>query len=622
MTYPHPYDVMGVWVNLCQITITAHTKNMNNKITYALDFETFYSNDCSIRTLGPLGYFSHHEFDAYMVSVVGDDGYEFVGHPKDFDWDMLIDNVVLAHNASFDETLYKYGTTQGWWPDVKYSAWHCTADLAAYVGIPRNLAGASEYALGVKPDKSTRDNMKGKLWENMTPEFQAEVSEYALVDSRLCLQLWQKIGDEWPDHEREISRVNREALQRGIPIDQEELKMAQERVKQYLFDAEANIPWLGEKPTLSRKAFNEECRKMGIEPPASLAKTDIKAQEWIKEHGQKYKWIQAVSEWRRINSLLKKLEAIDCATMPDGRYYGNIMYFGAHTGRFSGGGGNFNLQNLPRKEMFGADLRKLICAPEGKKLVVVDLSQIEVRTLLWLAEDWDMLKTVEQSDDIYEAFAIEFDMWDPAKGSLRVEDPDTRNLVKAIVLGAGFMAGPKAFAAAYGYSEEDSQSAIDLYRAKMKKVVKLWDTLKENLNGYHQLDDRNCERKDHAEDLPLRKIKYGKPKLVKGRFGYPENITQIIKHSRRVDVRIWQGLITENLAQGLARDIFAGMMVSLDKAGYKLLFHVHDEVILEVDDENASEALSDVVRIMSEPPPWIPNIPLSAEGSVLKHYEK
>jgi len=233
-----------------------------------------------------------------------------------------------------------------------------------------------------------------------------------------------------------------------------------------------------------------------------------------------------------------------------------------------------------------------------------------------------MLKTVEQSDDIYEAFAVEFDMWDPAKGSLRVEDPDTRNLVKAIVLGAGFMAGPKAFAAAYGYSEEDSQAAIDLYRAKMKKVVKLWGTLKENLNGYHQLEDRNCERKEHAEDLPLRKIKYGKPKLVKGRFGYPENITQIIKHSRRVDVRIWQGLITENLAQGLARDIFAGMMVELDKAGYKLLFHVHDEVILEVEDENASEALINVVRIMSEPPPWIPDIPLSAEGSVLKHYEK
>lgn len=596
---------------------------MNTQITYALDYETFYSNVCSITTLGPLGYFSHHEFDAYMVSVVGDNGYEFVGHPKDFDWDKLIGNIVLAHNASFDETLYKYGCKQGWWPEVAYDKWHCTADLAAYCGIPRNLAGAAEYALGIKPDKSTRDNMKGKLWENMTPEFQAEVSEYALVDSRLCLQLWQEIGDKWPEHEREISRVNREALQRGIPIDQEGLKAAKERVKQYLFEAEANIPWLGEKPTLSRKAFNDECRKMGIEPPASLAKTNIEAQEWIKEHGQKYKWIQSVSEWRRINSLLKKLEAIDHATMSDGRYYGNIMYFGAHTGRFSGGGGNFNLQNLPRKEMFGADLRSLICAPEGKKLVVVDLSQIEVRTLLWLAEDWDMLKTVEKSDDIYEAFAVEFGKWDPEKGAMRDKDPELRNLIKAIVLGAGFMAGSKAFSATYGYSEEDSQDAIDLYRGKMKKVVRLWKKLSQNLSGYHDIGgDHNCKKKDHCESLPLRDICYGQPKLVKGKYGYMENLTKIIKHSRPVSVRLWQGLITENLAQGLARDVFADILVRLEKAGYNLLFHVHDEVIIEVDDEKASEALADVIRIMSEPPEWIPNIPLSAEGSVLKHYEK
>ena len=58
-------------------------------IIYALDFETYYDRDCSIKKLGPLGYFSHHSFDAYMVSVVGDDGLEWVGHPKDFDWQLL-----------------------------------------------------------------------------------------------------------------------------------------------------------------------------------------------------------------------------------------------------------------------------------------------------------------------------------------------------------------------------------------------------------------------------------------------------------------------------------------------------------------------------------------------------
>jgi len=272
--------------------------------------------------------------------------------------------------------------------------------------------------------------------------------------------------------------------------------------------------------------------------------------------------------------------------------------------------------------MFGADLRKLIAAPKGKKLVVVDLSQIEVRTLLWLAKDWDMLKVVEKSDDIYEAFAIEFDMWKAEKGSLRDNDPDTRNLVKAIVLGAGFMAGPKAFASAYGYSEEDAADSIQLYRSKMPKVTNFWKRLNKRINDTCTIQDHNGELKPFAEKLPLRNINYGKPEKIMGRFGYYEHIATIIKHSKPVRVRIWQGLITENLAQGLARDIFADMLVRLDKLKYKLLFHVHDEVILEVPEDGASADLEDVIRIMSTPPPWISDIPLAAEGSVLTHYEK
>lgn len=592
--------------------------------TYALDYETYYDKDCSIRTLGPLGYFNHPDFDAYMVSVVGDDGYEFVGHPKDFDWGIIEDSIVLAHNASFDETLYKFGVDKGWWPEVKYAAWYCTADMAAYCGLPRNLAGACKYALKVEPDKSTRTNMLGKHWDDMDLLFREEVEEYALQDSRLCLQLWERLKDQWPDHEKEISRVNREALQRGIPIDVDELQKAKERVHQYLFEAESCIPWMGEKQTLSRVAFNDECRKMGIEPPASLAKDNIEAQKWIKKHGEKYKWVKAVGEWRRINSMLRKLEAIDNATMPDGRYYGNIMYWGAHTGRFSGGGGNFNLQNLPRKEMFGADLRRLIKPQEGKKLVVVDLSQIEVRTLLWLAKDKEMLKTVEESDDIYEAFAIKFGYWDKSQGSLKVEDPNLRHIVKAMVLGAGFMAGPKAFGAAYGVEEDKAQECINTYRKHMKKVAKLWSDIGENMRGHCSMGSNVNRVSDYSEELPLREIKYGhiKKKKINKKDKYPSVLATIIKHSKPVYVRLWQGLITENLAQGLARDIFADSLVRLEKSGHKILFHVHDEVIIETAEEGADEVLEDVIKIMSTPPDWIPDIPLAAEGAVLDHYEK
>ena len=116
--------------------------------TYALDFESYYDKECSITTLGPIGYFSHPQFDAYMVSVVGDNGYTFVGSPKDFDWSLLAGEIVLSHNASFDETLYLFGVQQKWWSEVNPKAWYCTADMAAACGYGRSLKAAAAQILG------------------------------------------------------------------------------------------------------------------------------------------------------------------------------------------------------------------------------------------------------------------------------------------------------------------------------------------------------------------------------------------------------------------------------------------------------------------------------------------
>ena len=88
--------------------------------TYALDYESYYDKECSIRKLGPLGYFNHPDFDAYLMSVVGDDGTNWVGHPKDFEWELLKGQRVLSHNASFDETLYLLGIEKKWWPPQRY----------------------------------------------------------------------------------------------------------------------------------------------------------------------------------------------------------------------------------------------------------------------------------------------------------------------------------------------------------------------------------------------------------------------------------------------------------------------------------------------------------------------
>jgi len=583
--------------------------------TYAIDFETYYDKQCSIKTLGPLGYFSHPDFSAYMVSVVSDTGYTFVGNPKEFDWTLLNGNAVLSHNASFDQTLYLYGVKQNWWASCEPAEWHCTADMAAYCGLPRSLKGATATAYDLTVDKSTRDNMSGKQWDSMTKEFKEEVSLYALKDSELCLRLWQDYSPKWPLAEREISRVNRTGIQRGIPVDVELIHTQLGEINKRLFESEELIPWLGDKPLLSRVAFDAECRKVGIEPPHSLAEGDEDAQEWLRIHSKQYTWVNAVKNWRRINSLKKKIESFNYATMPDGRYYGGLMYYGAHTGRFSGSGGNLNLQNLPRDEMFGVNLRHLISTKPDKRLVVVDLSQIEVRTLCWLAQDYDTMKEIKACSDIYEAFAIRFGLWTKEQGSMK-QDPKLRHRVKAMVLGCGYGAGAEKFAIMSKMDAKEAQDAVDLYRNKMKSVTKLWREYTTDVSVSYD------QQVSLTIDLPSgRSLDYGKVRPVK-QNGKTNYVALMMRNGKRLPVKLWGGLLAENASQALARDIFCNMLCRIDEAGFDIVFHVHDEVVVEVDADKAEDALSSIINIMSTPPEWIPDIPLSAEGSILTRYEK
>ncbi len=614
-----PDDVVGVSSGLL------YPKNIMN--TYALDFESYYDKSCSIRILGPLGYFSHPDFDAYLISVVGDDGFVFVGNPREFDWSMLEGQRVLSHNASFDETLYFYGVKEKWWGSVDFKEWHCTADMAVCCGHPRSLKKASEEVLNIDLSKETRDAMKGKTWLSMSEEFKKDVLEYATLDSEYCLQLWDKLSPKWSDFERAISLLNRRCSQRGLPIDLELLKESKDHINKLLFEVENTIPWIDNAPILSRKAFNAECRKAGVEPPDSMAMTNQEANEWIKKHGKKHVWIESVRNFRRVNSVKRKLESFEYATMPDLRFYGNIMYFGASvTGRFSGSGGNLNLQNLPRGDLFGCNLRNLIKAPQGKKLVVVDLSQIEVRTLCWLAKSKSILEDIKKADDIYEVFAIEFGLWESSKGSLKDIKPDIRHKVKTMVLGCGYGVGYKKFASISGMTEEEAKASVDLYREKMFKVVSYWRSLNKELKDvasspydfnillpsgrelkYGRINSRTTEVEDLEKNVSIQRKEY---------------FATVVKNSSRRAVKLYGGLLAENASQALARDVFCDCMLRIAETGLNIICHVHDEVVIEIEEDEAERALKDVVKIMKTPPSWIPDIPLDAEGKVVERYEK
>ena len=266
--------------------------------------------------------------------------------------------------------------------------------------------------------------------------------------------------------------------------------------------------------------------------------------------------------------------------------------------------------------MFGVNMREVICAHEGKKLIAVDLSQIEVRTLHWLARDEVMLERIEESNDIYEAFAVQFGLWDSSKGSLKEKDSTLRHKVKTMVLGCGYGVGARRFAEFSGMTEKEAMAAISLYKKKLPKVPQYWKDLNDSLTAAH-----DAGLPFYIELPSGRSLNYGMLSLNKNSRGV-DLVAKIVKGSNRVPMKLWGGILAENAASALARDIFTDAMLRIREEGYWILFHVHDEVIIEVEDERAEQALEDVTRILSTPPEWIPDIPLEAEGKILQRYEK
>ena len=706
----------------------------------AVDFETTYDKECSIKPLGWDAYFRHPNFEAYLVAIKTNDGLEWVGHPLEAPWGKIKDHEWLSHNAAFDENLYYVAKDLGWWGDIPLPpAWHCTSDMVSYLGYPRSLKDSCKSILGADLSKEVRENMMGLRppnsfpcvntgakdnWEPMDDKFWQDVLDYALDNSVWCLKLWETCHKMWPDYEQWLSSHTRRMSRRGIPIDIDYVNECKNKLKQTVFDFENQIPWQGEAKLLSRAAFDRECAKHGLKPPKSLDQNNAEASIWFEVNEPKYAWIHAYRNWRRANSLLSRVEATLRATRKCGdhyRFFGGLLYCGAHTRRWSGSGGNTSLHNMAKGEMFGVQLRRFFRAPDGKKLMAIDLSQIEVRTLTWLAGDTEMLERIRQSPDIYQAYGEGFGLWDAARGVLKELNNDLRQRIKPIVLGSGFGASAFAFANKE-YAEllkmvEDKYPTIDeresvardylgsklnnpetvgpwwwrkmgryLDKSAMSIVIKLtasgkeFETTEPSWKKWEKDFIKHERKLSRGARTPLKiddwkwdwtavvihkeseacvqmyrdsmkavvsfwgRLKDTITKSVFDKrmsFKFPSGNSLVYRNLRRTSVtdsdtkkrssqvfaikakpggwglmKLWYGLIVENLAQSLARDIFAHFFKPLEEAGIPILFHTHDEVVAEVPAEQANALLDKGVTIMKNPPEWILNIPLDAEGDI------
>lgn len=653
---------------------------MSKGSAVAIDFETFYDTHNEYTLGGVKGkpgmsvwsYLHDPRFRAYWVAFHSDD-LSYSGPVESAPWPLLHGRPLISHNASFDHTVLEFLQERGVVQDLATPSMYDTADAVAYFQEPRSLDRALATMLGITHEKAVRTAMDGRTLESLSADERRALERYGAGDAEGCYRLWVATKDRWPLTEQRISALNRRRGQQGLHLDVPRLDAAIAALELAHFELLKAMPWVlaGGKP-LSMEAIREHGRFCGIPVPASLAADCLEAVAWEAEYAKQFPWVAAIRGYRRINSLMLKLRKWKRDLRPDGTAPFSLKYFGAAaTGRFSGSGG-FNLQNLPRnpavlcencwncqledldddsvidddynvedpcplcgaKKRFVIDVRGMIIAGPGRKLIIADYSQIEARILLWRVNDQRTLDMIRKEGyHIYEAFARTCFGWTGAPGTLKKTDKALYSSAKSSCLGGGYGAGKIGFArsakqfAKLELSPEESQRMVDTYRSVYPLVVQHW--------RWHESWFRvSAIQRDTTHEVALpggRHIRYFDPRvhLKKTDDGdRAELVAEIVhgarggKGTRGQTRTFFGGKLTENEMQAAARDAMVDGDLAAEDAGIHGHFTVHDEVVMSADADNARDALHELEHILPAATTCMPGCPLAVEGFVADRYAK
>lgn len=287
--------------------------------------------------------------------------------------------------------------------------------------------------------------------------------------------------------------------------------------------------------------------------------------------------------------------------------------------------------------IFVSLLRGMILPSQGHELFVADFSRIEVAVLWWLSENKPGLKILKAGMDPYKYMAAA----NTGKNYLDIPDEgDERQLGKAQILGAGFGMGATKFQKTawdmyrLKLSEEQSKTAIDNYRRIHSAVPILWKACENAainavesgeifFAGYCQFFKKD---KFLWVELPSgRRLAYKDPQISWRESEYGPRKTLELwgvnsKTKKWALERTWGGILTENIVQAVARDLLMQGILRLEKAGYKVLLTVHDEVLCEK--PLGTGDLKEFTRILCQDPKWGNGIPIEAKGWKGPRYRK
>jgi DNA polymerase len=566
-----------------------------------IDFESYYDGELTVRRHGAINYLA--QTNVYLVAVVGSD-WEWTGDPRKFDWSRLSNAALWAHNFGFDGAYFLSRELP-----IPGKAFNCSANLVAWLGSPRALDKATRVLLSDDKEisKDVRKALKGQTWHELSSDTQEAVTEYCRSDARAAYQLVEKYATQWPANEQSLSQHTISMGWRGVGVDREKLDRYLQRVIEIRAAAIPEIPWaLNELGApLSLLQARAHCEKAGIEPPKSFAEKNEHFIIWETQHRARVPFVAAVARYRKAVILQARLEAMQRRILPSGRLSYDLKYFGAHTGRWSGSGG-LNLQNLRKNDFHGISLRRLLVPSAGKKLIVADLCQIEPRVLCWLCGDSETLALIRAGYGFYEAQAKSWGLWNDAPGTLKHTRPELYMSIKRLALGAGYGMGPARFRATVAeqmstnITLEEARRQLNDYRVRNRRVVAYW----------HKLD-RDLQMSVGAGEMEValpsgRNLRYHNLRRLHG-----DVYATFASEEGYRETKLWGGFLTENAVSGTARDIFAEGLLRLERAGLRVVLHIHDEYVMEVDPD---VHLSDVLELLRQPPLWALDLPIDAEG--------
>lgn len=639
-----------------------------------IDFESYWSTTHTLTRMSPTEYITHPDTEIISVAIrIGDEPtYVLFGedvireHLQEMDWD---DKIVIGHNMSgFDSMIL------AWRFNIKPKMYGCTAAMArskySKTGVSvggKFLTGvslkklAAELKVGAKLDLEAT-NTKGKHLCDFSADELAQMEEYNKVDTDLCAELFKKLAKGFPKAElMHIDMTTRMLVEPKFELDYAMVNKALEDVKadkrQSLVDLAEKLGLdtahqVAEKMGLDQPDLEEDVRSMlasaakfgqllndlGVETPMkqsptnpakmtpALAKTD---DDFIKLQDHPNPLVAAAARARlEVKSTLleTRLQAfIKAADACGGRIPVPLKYAGADTtGRWSGE--QYNMQNLPRinpKSPKPSDaLRNSLRAPKGHKVVVADLSGIELRVnhFLWKVKQSMDLYNNDVEADLYKSFAAARYGIDESEVT-----KDQRQLAKIAQLGLGFGAGAPTFRkvaklmGGLDLSEAESLEVVTAWRDTYHDIVKGWKSFQNSLPNIAQgiesaIDPWGlCITEKNAVRLPSgRKIHY--PNLIKES---DNGKTEWWYGSGRSRARIYAGKGVENLVQALARDVIAEHALTMFKrTGYRPSLAVHDELVYIVPETVAQDVLDELQGIMRKGVSWWPELITWSEGDV------